>query len=94
MELGLPVEVAQHGGGTAAFEGFFLGEVTADGGLNAERGEEIIGDFNSGQLFGFAYAGEFVLERTIEGLVAGEGLEGLVVALVFPIGVYREGLAG
>jgi len=68
-----------------------LSEVAAQHWDDAECGEEIAGNFNSVELLGLANPSKFVLQRAVEGLECGNGLEGLVVALEFAIDVNSIG---
>ena len=58
----------------------------AEGGSNAESVEEIVGDHDSLNVLRIAVAGHVVFGAAPEGLVAGDFLEGLRMALKFFVG--------
>ena len=93
-ELSFPEVVAEQRRGPAAFYGLVFSEVAAQHWDDAKCGEEIAGDFNGVKLLGLANARKFVLQRVVEGLECGDGLEGLIVALELAIDVDGIGLGG
>ena len=63
-------------------------------GDDAQRGEEIAGNFNGVKLPGLANPRKLVLQRVVEGLECGDVLEGLIVALEFTKDVDSIGFGG
>ncbi len=92
--MSFPEVIAEQRRGTAAFEGFFVSKVTTEHRLYAQCRKEVACNFNGVKLPGIANAGEFVLQRVVEGLECGHILEGPVVPLEFTKDIDRVGVSG
>jgi len=82
-ELLLPELIGKHGNERSAFLVLFGKKRAAECGSDAEGVEEIVGDHNGLNVLRIAVAGHVVFAAAPEGLVAGDFLEGLRVALEF-----------
>jgi hypothetical protein len=62
--------------------------------LNTECGEEVVCNLDCHQLPGLTRTRQFVLNRAVEGLIAGYSLKRLCVALEFLVSINGIGLRG